>query len=83
MNIDDLLENRHTAELEWGEPWPATGPEGNDISAHITLRATVHDCVNLARSMAKAHGMPTMGNDAEFLQEFIAVHWAAVVHHNK
>lgn len=82
MNIEDLLEHRHTYELEWHETWPATGPEGNDVYAAITLRATVHDCINLERSVAKAQGRPTMGNDSEFLQDFALVHWASVVNHN-
>ena len=79
MTLEEMLENRHTTLLEWGEPWPATGPEGNDLSAHITLRATVHDCVNLRRHIAMLHGDPTMGNDDGFLADFIAVHWAAPI----
>ena len=77
--MEELLNHRHTAELEWSEPWAATGPEGNDLSAHITLRARVHDCINMARSLAKARRQPTMGNDASFLQAFMTVHWASEV----
>lgn len=73
------LENRHQVILEWGEPWPASGPEGNDLDAHVTLRATVHDCINLSRAVARSKGLPTQGNDAEFLLDFIAVHWAEPV----
>jgi hypothetical protein len=78
VTIDELIENRLTAMLEWPEPWPAIGPDGNDVSAHITLRATVNDCINLSRSAAKAGGRPTSGNDADLLQEFMAVHWATI-----
>ena len=77
-----LLESRNTAMLEWVEPWPACGPEGNTIDAHMTLRATVHDCVNLHRAADKQAGRPTMGDDARRLEEFMAVHWATVVQPN-
>jgi len=76
MTLEQLLENRLTAELEWFEPWPAVGPEGNSLYANITLRATVHDCVNMARAIAKERGKSTMGNDREFLLDFIAVNFA-------
>ncbi len=76
MTPEEMLERRHDLKLAWFEPWQATGPEGNDVTAHIELRATVHDCINLRRAIAKAHGMPTMGGDLQFLLDFIAVHWA-------
>ena len=77
--VEAMLENRHTWRCEWCEPWPATGPEGNDVSAHITLSATIHDCINLERSVSKAAGRPTEGKDGDRLLDFIAVHWAKVV----
>jgi hypothetical protein len=78
MNTDDLLENRHTIYLEWVEPWTSCGPEGNDLPAHVIHRATVHDCVNMARLAAKKRGASTMGQDADFLLDFVAVHWATI-----
>lgn len=83
MTTEQLLENRHQARLEWVEPWPAVGPQGNTLTAHVTLSATVHDCVNLQRSAAKSTGHPTLGNDARFLEEFMAVHWAVHVAEEK
>jgi len=77
--LEQMLEARLTTELEWCEPWPAVGPEGNTLDAHVKIRATVHDCINMARSVARHHGKPTMGNDREFLLDFIAVHWATVL----
>jgi len=74
-----LLENRHTRYLEWVEPHPASGPEGNDLTAHVTLRATVHDCVNMSRLQARAAGRPTQGGDADHLSNFIAINWAEIV----
>jgi hypothetical protein len=79
MTIEEMLECRHELKLAWCEPWEACGPEGNRLDAHIELRATVHDCVNMARLAAKAQGFPTMGNDANHLLDFIAVHWAEPV----
>ncbi len=76
MTVDEMLEQRHTLKLLWVEPWRACGPEGNEISAHIEIRATVHDCINMCRAAAKERGASTMGNDAEHLLDFIAVHWA-------
>ena len=74
-----ILEHRHETFLEWKEPWSACGPEGNRLDAHITLRASVHDCINMQRAAAKSHGHPTMGDDYNHLLDFIAVHWAEVV----
>lgn len=77
-----LLESRHTAMLEWVEPWPACGPEGNTLDAYITLRASVHDCINLQRAADRQSGRPTMGDDARRLDEFMVVQWATVVQPN-
>lgn len=79
MTTTEMLEGRHTVKLGWVEPWQACGPEGNTLYAHIELRATVHDCINLARAASKNKGLPTMGDDENHLLDFIAIHWAAVV----
>ena len=71
-----LLESRHETMLQWCEPWPACGPEGNDLDAHVILRACVHDCINMQRILAKAAGRPTMGDDENHLLDFMAIHWA-------
>lgn len=78
-----LLESRHETFLQWCEPWPACGPEGNDLDAHIVLRATVHDCINMQRRVAKAAGRPTMGDDGNHLLDFMAIHWTRVVEANR
>jgi hypothetical protein len=77
-----LLESRHETMLQWCEPWPACGPQGNDLDAHIILRATVHDCINMQRRVAKAAGRPTMGDDGNHLLDFMAIHWTRVVEAN-
>jgi hypothetical protein len=43
--------------LRWFEPRPALAAQGETIDARVELRASVHDCVNLARAAAAAaHG---------------------------
>lgn len=79
QSIDELLEHRHETMLQWCEPRPACGPDGNDVDAHIIHQATIHDCINLSRAVARKAGRETMGNDREHLLDFIAVHWAEVV----
>jgi len=74
-----LLESRHETMLQWCEPWPACGPEGDDVDAHIILRATVHDCINMQRRVAKAAGRPTMGGDKNHLLDFMVIHWTRTV----
>ena len=78
-SVDAMLEARHRMKLGWVEPWPACGPEGNDIYAHLEVRATVHDCVSLQRAAVRQRGGDTMGNDARHLLDFMAVHWATLV----
>lgn len=79
----ELLEDRHEAILEWQEPWPACGPDGNDVEAYITIRASVNDCINLRRKSVKAAGGSTMGNDLSHLADFISNNWARVVERDK
>ena len=79
VSIEELLESRHATVLEWGEPQRACGPEGNPLAAHVSLRATVHDCINLQREVDRRYGCPTTGDDARRLEEFMVVNWAWVV----
>lgn len=76
MTTEEMLEQRHTLKLLWVEPWKACGPEGNELDAHLELRATIHDCINMSRAAAKQAGRPTMGEDERHLLDFMAVHWA-------
>lgn len=72
MNVRDLLENRHDTWLEWEEIRQACGPEGNPVVVVITIRTTVHNCVNLQRQAVKEKGINPMMEDQCRLQEFIA-----------
>jgi len=87
LSPNELLELRHEVRLIWHEPWVACGPEGNeDVFAHVEMRATLHDCINLQRAVykdtkEKRNWVPLapgelIGKDYEFLLDFIAVHWA-------
>ena len=71
-----MLESRHETRLYWDEPWEACGPQGNELTAHVTISATVHDCVNLQRAFAKSRGKSVLGNDREFLLDFMTAHYA-------
>lgn len=76
--LEQLLEQRHTIMLEWEDPCKACGPEGNPLDAHVTHRASVHDCVNMMREVARRVGRATRGQDLDFLTDFLAMHWAEV-----
>jgi hypothetical protein len=78
--VNDWLESRHTKYVTWVEPWAACGPEGNELNAHVILRATIHDCINMRRLVAKAEGHSPMGGDRDRLLDFMAIHWAEVAH---
>lgn len=74
MWTDDILEQRHSLKLEWDEVRPARGPQGNVLTAYVTLSATVHDCINLQREDAWSDLQSTMGDDARHLLDFIIKH---------
>jgi hypothetical protein len=73
----ELLEARHTQMLQWPEPLMACGPEGNDLS--VSLYASVHDCINMQRRVARLARRSTMGNDAQHLLDFMQSKRAIVV----
>jgi len=83
MDVLQMIETRHETMLEWHEPWEACGPEGNELTAYVTYRATVHDCINIERLHAKLRGHPSSGQDANFLLDFMAVNWAKVIPANE
>lgn len=74
-----MLEKRHLLQLKWYTRYPACGPEGNYLDAHVDTQATIHDCINMSRLSAKNSGFPTIGNDADFLLDFIDVNCAKLV----
>ena len=70
-----LLEKQHSTMVRWKEPRPALDAEGNEVTANVTLEATVHDCINMARMMCKKHNK-TCEDEFELLQEFLVIHYA-------
>lgn len=73
--MNNLLENKHNIYLYWDEPRPSCNPEGYDLTACITLKATVHDCINMQRLMAKNQGRPANGSDGNLLKEFMLINY--------
>lgn len=80
MTLIEMLEQRHTLFLEWSEPREARSADGVSLEAHLTCRATVHDCVNMARLARFQYDLASgPGMDEDLLNDFISVHWASVV----
>jgi hypothetical protein len=78
MTILEAVENRHTTWVEFVTPWPACGPEGNDLTSYCINRMTVHDAINAGRASAKQRGLSTNGWDRLYLEDFLAAHWASL-----
>jgi hypothetical protein len=79
QKLMELLDSQDTVMLEWVEPWPARGPKENKLDAHITIKATVRDCINLQRETDRKEGRITMDDDLQKLDQFIVVNFARVV----
>ena len=77
-----LLEFRHETQLQWCEPWPARGPEDNELDAHIKLSASVHDCINMQRVVWSNQGEEHLRRDKDLLLDFIAIHWCKIIEPN-
>ncbi len=75
MKLDTLLDSKETM-LYWREPWEVINSGGYNVLAHITMSATVDDCINIARVTAVKNGFKTE-SDKDLLLDFIAVHWAS------
>lgn len=84
IDYDTLLNNRHKWYLKWDEPYPAISKDGNSVDAHVTLCASIHDCINMSRLSAQSH--ITYANeisDKDLLIHFISINWATVVPEDK
>lgn len=70
--IESLLLKRHESYLEWVEPSPSMLVGTFQIAnAHITSRATVHDCVNMQRYIESMSSKKFKHTDKELLEDFI------------
>lgn len=76
MTVTEALEHRHDTLVIWEDPWPACGPEGNHLPAHVEHRATVHDVINMEREVYRHNGRDTDLEDRFYLEDFMTVHWA-------
>ena len=74
-HIGRMLEARHELRIDWDRLQPACGPEGNVLTAYVTMKASVHDCINIQRMVEKEAGRETSGQDGKFLRDFISAHW--------
>lgn len=79
MDVDQMLEHRDTVYLSWVDPWEALDLELKVFTACVHHRATVHDCIGIARERAARLGYPPYPNDREALLDFIAIMWAEPV----
>lgn len=80
-SIEKILAERQNLKLSWSEPWPASKEDGSDSDAHVTLTASVDDCIAMARyvHMRSVKNIPLEQlTDEVLLGDFIAVHWATV-----
>ena len=79
MKDNDMLEHRKTLRLRWFEPWPGLSRSRKPVDAHVTISATIDDCVNMQRmSEAKSHPKQR-SKDKELLFHFIATRYAELV----
>ena len=76
--LKELLENKDDIYLEFVEPWPAFDSVFDEVDAHIILRATVADCINIQRFANKTNNRQIRFSDEELLDQFIVVNWATV-----
>lgn len=74
MNIKEMLRQRKTLMLEWCDPWP-----GIPADACVWHRATVSDCIAIAKASAAREGRALHDDDESYLLDFIAVMWATPV----
>lgn len=73
--LRELLENRHDIYLKWVEPTVGKSVDSNIVTVHLTLEASVHDCINKYRYDHQCGAM----KDCVALSEFIVVNWATCV----
>lgn len=77
--VEEMLENRHTVYLEWVDPWPGLNHEKEEVTTCVLHKATVQDCLAIARQSAISQGHPIPEDEVDILLDFIAVMWAEPV----
>ena len=78
--VEFMLKHRDECMLQWVEPGSAIDPHGETADATIISRATVSDCINMARAQAEEReGRMSGMDDRDHLLNFMALHWAEPV----
>lgn len=83
LKVEEILERRHELLVGFVEPWPALGPEGNELLSHVEVRMSVNDAVNHTRKIWADQGIEHRGKDRELIQDFLSIHWAVVIDPDK
>jgi hypothetical protein len=73
MDVQQMLDQRHTLFLEWPEPWPGISPEEEGVTCFVSSRATVADCLDIARYLAVCADRKIPSDEKNLLLDFIAV----------
>lgn len=47
--LKELVDKKWDVELEWCEPWAGVDAFGNMTNTHVTMSATVADCIRMTR----------------------------------
>lgn len=76
-HIARLLDRRHATYIEWDEPAPACGVLLDVVTANVRMRATVHDCISMARTEAVKRGKHLCCED--LLISWLVTHYARCV----
>lgn len=79
MNAKDAVNRRHEVRLQWLEPWPGVDVEGKEVTAHILLQATVHDCINLQRAALRGRKNTVIISDEDLLINFVVANHAFII----
>jgi hypothetical protein len=78
MDWNNALEHRHNWFVEWEEPWPGLGPEGNKLDCFVTNRMSVHDAINFQRFVYKENKSGIILTDLDLFKDFVVIHWAEI-----
>jgi hypothetical protein len=79
MDIQQMLAHRDTVYLEWADPWPGIDAEEDGVTCRVSSRATVADCLNMARYSAVCNDLKVPSDEKDLLLDFIATMWAEPV----
>jgi hypothetical protein len=80
ISVRDCLKDRHHLVVEWEEYHEGRSKTGEQLTCYLTIRASVHDCVNLYRSKLEELGVRyPSSSDAFLLSDFLDERCARVL----